>query len=155
MRIPVRLANRLARPFEKDVLAELAKRGVERVAVLPLAQYSAHVYAESVSAAARELAASGAPIEVATAPSWGQTPRLLDAYADAIDETLRAIPEADRARTTLVFSAHSLPVAVVCGGDPYEREFRAAAEGVASRLASRHPLEGHRFLTCSRSRARG
>jgi ferrochelatase len=138
--IPVRFANRLARPFEKDVLAELVASGVERVAVLPLAQYSAHVYADSVRAAAKELAGGGEPLAVVTAPSWGQTPELLAAYADSIDETIRAIPASERERATLVVSAHSLPVAVVRGGDPYEREFRAAAEAVAALVVARTPV---------------
>ncbi len=131
--VPVRFANRLARPFVKDVLAELAGAGVERVAVLPLAQYSAHVYAEAADAAAKELAEEGKRVEVRSASSWSGDAGLLDAYASAIERTLA--PIADRERTTVVLSAHSLPVAVVRGGDSYERELRAAAEGVAARLS--------------------
>jgi ferrochelatase len=130
--VPARVANRLARPFVKEVLAGLAGEGVARVVVLPLAQYSAHVYAEAVTEAATEL---GARIEIATAPSWGDDPGLLDAYADVIAESLAPIE--DRSRTTVVLSAHSLPLAAIRGGDPYEREFRAAAAEVVARLSAR------------------
>jgi ferrochelatase len=130
--VPARIANRLARPFVKDVLAGLVGEGAERVVVLPLAQYSAHVYAEAAASAAAEL---GAGVEVVSAPSWGSDPGLLDAYADAIVESLSGIE--DHARTTVVLSAHSLPVAAIRGGDPYEREFRAAAGLVSARVAER------------------
>jgi ferrochelatase len=133
--VPVRAANRLARPMVKEVLAELAAVGAERVAIVPLAQYSAHVYADAATEAAAELAREGVVVEVACAPSWGDDPVLLDAYADAIVEALA--PIADRAKTTVVLSAHSLPVAVTRAGDPYEREFRAAAAKVAERVLAR------------------
>ena len=140
--VPARIANRLARPFVKDVLAGLAAEGVERVVVLPLAQYSAHVYEEAVVSAAAELGGTegGGGLEVASAPSWGGDPGLLDAYADVIAESLG--PIADRARTTVVLSAHSLPVAATRGGDPYEPEFRAAAAAVGERLDARARAAG-------------
>jgi ferrochelatase len=130
--VPARVANRLARPFVKDVLAALVADGAERVVVLPLAQYSAHVYAEAAAAAAAEL---GADVVVVSAPSWGSDPGLLDAYADVIIDSLP--PALERARTTVVLSAHSLPVAAIRAGDPYEREFRAAAAAVAERVTAR------------------
>jgi ferrochelatase len=133
--IPARVANRLAKPFLKDVLAELAAEGVARVVALPLAQYSAHVYEEAVRGAAAELGDGGARIEVASAPGWGEDDGLLDAYADAIFEALPSAHE--RAKTTVVLSAHSLPVAAIRAGDPYEREFRGAAAKVAERLEAR------------------
>jgi ferrochelatase len=132
---PTRVANRLARPFVKDVLAELAKTGIRKVAAVPLAQYSAHVYAEAAAAAASELARDDVRVEVASASSWGSDAELLDAYADAITSSLDALPEA--ARTSLVLSAHSLPLSVIQAGDPYEAEFRAAAKGVTERVLAR------------------
>ena len=39
-------ANRLWKPYVRDVLGGLAREGVAHVAVVPLAQHSAHVYAE-------------------------------------------------------------------------------------------------------------
>ncbi|HEY1697514.1 MAG TPA: ferrochelatase [Polyangiaceae bacterium] len=117
-------ANRLWKPYTREVVQSLAGEGVTRVAVVPLAQHSAHVYAEDARAAA-----DGTGVLVATAPGWGQTPALLDAFARRIRGVL-----ADAERTTVVLSAHSLPRAVVDRGDPYEREVRAAAAEVSERL---------------------
>lgn len=118
---PVRAAGRLWPPSVKDVASEL---GVERLVVIPLAQHSAHVYAE---AARRE-----AGVRVVAAGNWGQTPALLAAFAARI----RA---AARPNATLVLTAHSLPKHVIAAGDAYEREVRVSAEAIASRVADLFP----------------
>ncbi|HEY5240127.1 MAG TPA: ferrochelatase [Polyangiaceae bacterium] len=117
-------ANRLWRPYVRDVLAELAAGGVVHVAVVPMAQHSAHVYAEDA-----RRAAEGTGVMVACAPGWGQSPELHDAFAKRIRATL-----GDPTRTTVLLTAHSLPRVVVERGDPYEREVRAAAAAVSERL---------------------
>jgi len=124
-------ANRLWHPYTRDVLAGLGRDGVRRVAVVPLAQHSAHVYADDARAAADALAGQGVALEVRCAPGWGQHPRLLDAFAARIRRVL-----GDPARTTVILTAHSLPRAVVDRGDPYEREVRASAAAVTARLGA-------------------
>lgn len=116
--ITVRRASRLWHPYPKDVVGELR---AERVVVLPLAQHSAHVYGEAVQ---RELGG----VEVRCAENWGRRPALLEAYA----RRACALADPDAA---LLLTAHSLPKRVIDSGDPYEREVRAAAAGVAERVA--------------------
>jgi ferrochelatase len=99
-------------------------RVAAHVAVVPMAQHSAHVYAED----ARH-AADGTGVTVACAPGWGQNPELHAAFAKRIRAVL-----GDPARTTVLLTAHSLPRVVVERGDPYEREVRAAAAAVSERL---------------------
>jgi len=117
-------AGRLWKPTVREVLAGLAADGVGHVAVVPLAQHSAHVYAEDA-----RRAAEGTGVTVACAPGWGQSPGLHDSFARRIRDVL-----GDPARTTVILSAHSLPRAVVERGDPYEREVRASAAAVSERL---------------------
>ena len=119
--VPVRLANRLWAPYPKDVLAGL---DAEVIVALPLAQHSAHVYAQAVAEQAR--------VPVKMVENWGQTPALLDAFAARVRA---AVPASCSSRdVALVLSAHSLPKAAIDAGDPYEREVRASAEGVAARV---------------------
>jgi ferrochelatase len=133
---PTQVANRLAKPFVKDVLAEMVAAGVTRVAEVPLAQYSAHVYAEATREAAAALATeSGAKLDVIAAGCWADEEELLAEYVGSIETAVAALP--DRKRTTVVLSAHSLPVAAVRAGDPYERDVRATADAITVRLASR------------------
>jgi ferrochelatase len=134
--VPTRMSMRLWKPYPREVLDELAKAGATHVAVVPLAQHSAPIYGAAVEKAQKEREAAGAaPISLACAPNWGQTPALLDAYARSIEAALTNIPEASRAKTTLVLSAHSLPKAIIDAGDPYESEFRKSAEAIAARVA--------------------
>lgn len=138
--VPVRVAMRLSRPEPRDALAALAAEGVERVAVVPLAQHSAHVYGAAVEQAARALEAEGGPaVAVTAAPNWGRAPELIDAFASEAVEALRDVPEAERARAALLMTAHSLPMSVIEAGDPYEREVRASAEEVAATVRARAP----------------
>ncbi len=50
--VRVARANRLWRPYVRDVFAELAGQGVRRIVLAPLAQHSTHVYAEDATRAA-------------------------------------------------------------------------------------------------------
>ncbi|MBV9947484.1 MAG: ferrochelatase, partial [Myxococcales bacterium] len=123
--LPVRWANRLWKPYVAEVLRELREAGTERVAVVPLAQYSAHVY----EADARR-AAEGTGLSLACAANWGQTPALHAAYAARITAVLGQ--QGDPSRATVLMTAHSLPRSVIAAGDPYEAEVRAAAEAIAA-----------------------
>jgi ferrochelatase len=123
--VPVAWANRLWKPTVAEVLSRLVREGATQVAVVPLAQHSAHVYAEDARRAAQ---AAGLAVELHCASNWGQRPDLCSAFARRITAALEGL---DRARTTVVMTAHSLPRSVVERGDPYEREVRASAEALA------------------------
>jgi len=131
--IPVRMAMRLFHPYPKDVLSRLAKAGVKKIVVVPLAQHSAHVYGDAVKEAARDVAPE---LQVTSAPNWGRQPGLTRAFAAVIRAALERIPAEERKRTALVLTAHSLPVSVIEAGDPYEREVRASAEDVVGALGA-------------------
>lgn len=126
--VPVRMSNRLARPYARDVLENLVVDGATRVVVIPLAQHSAHIYADYVKAFAAEVAPN---VAFSYAPSWGQDPALLDAFARRVRAALAKVPPST---TTVVLTAHSLPVSVVRAGDPYEREVIESAAKITGRL---------------------
>ncbi len=126
--VPVRMSNRLARPYARDVLENLVVDGATRVAVIPLAQHSVHVYADYVKAFAAEVAPS---VAMSYAPSWGLEPLLLDAFARRVRAALAKVPSA---KTTVVITAHSLPRSVIAAGDPYEKDVMESAARVAARL---------------------
>ncbi len=131
-------ASRLWKPTVRDALEGLAREGVGRVALVPLAQHSAHVYVEDA-----RRAATGTGATLVCAPSWGQSSRLHAAFAARIEATLASAPELER--TTLLFTAHSLPRSVIDAGDPYERDFRAAAGAIAALVVER----GRRDVHCA------
>jgi ferrochelatase len=132
-RIGVRVtnANRLFHPFVEVVLSTLAAEGIRRVAIVPLAQHSVHVYAEDARRASQ-----GKGIEIICAPSWGDRADLCAAFASRIASALAESPDAGR--TTIILTAHSLPRSVVDAGDPYERDVRAAAAAITVAVRAKH-----------------
>ena len=137
--VPTRICNRLAPPSPRDVLRKLVSElggdsgARAHMAVIPLAQHSAQVYEASV----REAAADVAPaLTLSCATDWGQTPALIHAYAARIRQALDLLAPADRAKTTVIMSAHSLPVSVIRAGDAYEREVRKSADAIAHVLGA-------------------
>ncbi|HWL87225.1 MAG TPA: ferrochelatase [Polyangiaceae bacterium] len=127
--IRTRMAMRMWHPFPEEVLAMLVADGVERVLVVPLAQHSTSAYAESMARAKENVVARGpaGALEIRCAKNWGSSPGLVGAFASSIDEAFEKLPEATRARTALVMTAHSVPMSVIRGGDPYERDLRESA----------------------------
>jgi ferrochelatase len=126
----VATANRLSAPFVRDVVARLRDEGVRRLAVVPLAQHSTHVYAADACSAAE-----GFGLDVRCASAWGRVPALSQAFAARIVAALGALPPGEPA--TVIMTAHSLPKSVVDGGDPYEREVRGSFDDVAAIVRSR------------------
>ncbi len=119
-------AARHGSPPLRGVLERMLADGVQRVVVLPLGQYSAPIYEAAVREAGADL-----PLTFVAAANWGQHPALLGLYANKVEQALAAVGAPAR----VLLSAHSLPQAVIDAGDPYEREFRAAATAIA-RLAN-------------------
>jgi ferrochelatase len=128
--VPVAWANRLWKPTVRDVLAGLARDGAKRVALVPLAQHSAHVYAEDARSAV-----AGSGVDLACASNWGAMPRLCEAFAERIVRALAIVRDVSHA--TVLMTAHSLPTAVIARGDPYADEVRAAAQAIATRVNRR------------------
>jgi ferrochelatase len=134
--LPARMANRLFRPYPKQALEELAAEGVTDVAVVPLAQHSAKLYGDAVIAASKEVPGI---VHVAAPANWGRAAALSDAFAASIASALETVPEGEGSRTAVVLTAHSLPVAVVQAGDPYEEEVRGSAADVMERVTKLAP----------------
>lgn len=124
--LPARACGRLFAPYPRQAIDELFALGVDELVVVPLAQHSAPLYVDAVRAAVRESSKPETP--VVGPANYGREPRLVRVFADRVERALREIPADELATTSVVFTAHSLPVAVVRAGDPYEAEFRASVE---------------------------
>jgi len=121
-------------PFLHETLAEMAGKGVRRalgIILSPLrTEASWDRYVKDVADGRSKVA--GAP-DVTFAPAWSTRPRYAAAVADRVRAALEAIPAALRGRTPLVFTAHSVPVAMA-DASPYVADLTAAAQAVATHL---------------------
>jgi ferrochelatase len=68
---------------------------------------------------------------VVFAPPWFERPRFVAAAAEGVARALAALPPGERAAAPLVFTAHSVPVAMAAAS-PYVADFTATARAVAA-----------------------
>ena len=132
--LPVFVGMRNWHPFLHETLAEMAGKGARRalgIILSPLrTEASWERYMQDVAEARARVAR--AP-EVGFAPAWFEYPRFVAAVADRTRTALGEIPQDTRASTPLVFTAHSVPVAMA-EASPYVSDLTAAARAVARRL---------------------
>lgn len=132
---PVWVGMRNWHPFLHETLAEMKDRGVRRALGIILSSLQTEAswdrYVQDV-AAAREKVGPDAP-EVVYAPTWGAHPLFIEAMADRARAALDAIPSPRQPDARLVFTAHSVPVAMAAGS-PYAEHLARAAGLIAARL---------------------
>jgi ferrochelatase len=132
--LPVWIGMRNWHPFLHETLAAMAARGQRKALGIILSSFRTEAswdrYQTDV-AAAREKT-RGAP-EVVFTPPWFEHPRFVAAIADGVGRALERVPAAQRAETPIVFTAHSVPVAMA-EASPYVADFTATARAVAERL---------------------
>ena len=132
--LPVFVGMRNWHPFLHDTLAAMADKGLTRAVGVVLSAFRTEAswerYHQDVADARARVA--GAPA-VVFAGAWRAHPRFVDAVADRARAALAGIPAAERGRTPLVFTAHSVPVAMA-GASPYVADFTTASRAVAERL---------------------
>jgi ferrochelatase len=122
MNARVVVAMRYWHPMTDAAIDELAAAGVERVILLPLyPQYSRTTTGSSINEWRRALARRGLTrMEALSVDQYCDHPSYVAALVQNVGIALRRIPEADRAKVHLVFSAHGTPLKLVRDGDPYE-----------------------------------
>jgi ferrochelatase len=132
--MPAFVGMRLSDPSVESALTKAAELGVERLAVVPLAPFSVHVYGAHVEKVAKELRARGARVPaLVMTPPWGTHEALVRAHADAIFPHLG--PD-----TLLVLTAHSLPLSVISAGDGYQTQVEASAQAIGAALGVEYEL---------------
>jgi ferrochelatase len=133
--LPVRIGMRNWHPFLHETLAEMKDRGIHRALGIILSSLQTEAswdrYVQDV-AAAREKVGPDAP-EVVYAPTWSTHPLFIEAMADRARAALDTIPSPRQPDARLVFTAHSVPVAMAAGS-PYAEHLACAAGLVAERL---------------------
>jgi ferrochelatase len=122
----VALGQKHAAPFIEDAVASLAEEGVAGLVGLVLAPHHARAsvgqYLERLRAAA-----DGHGLPVGAIEQWHLEPTYVDFLVEAVRDGLGALPE----RTTVLFTAHSLPERALVD-DPYPDQLQASAEAVAT-----------------------
>ena len=122
--VPVAVGMRNWKPFIKDGLAELSRRGVTRAIGIPLAPQFSTLSVTKYFDAARAALPAGMTLD--RVDSFHVHPLLLQAFAERLSAAA-PLPEEE-----VVFTAHSLPLRVLESGDGYADEVAETARGVAA-----------------------
>ncbi len=123
------VAMRYWHPFTAEAVEQLRAAGCDEVVLLPLyPQYSSTTTGSSLNEWRRRFEDD---IPVHRVETFYHHPLYLNALVEKVDEALARFPEPERAE--IVFSAHSVPVAVIEQGDPYQRQIEETVELVMQR----------------------
>jgi ferrochelatase len=122
-------------PFLHETLAEMRAQGCRRALGIILSSFQVEASWERYMAdvaAARATVGAGAP-EVMYVRPWADHPLFIDAMVARAAEALGEVPGSRRSNALLVFTAHSVPVAMA-EGSAYMRQLETAARVIAARL---------------------
>ncbi|HVO59413.1 MAG TPA: ferrochelatase [Terriglobales bacterium] len=118
------VAMRYWHPFTAEAIEQLRDAQCDEVVLLPLyPHYSSTTTGSSLNEWNRRFADD---IPVHLVECFYKNKTYLDALVEKIDEALSRFPRGRKPE--LVFSAHSLPVSVIEGGDPYQRQIEETVE---------------------------
>ena len=125
-------------PFIEEALAQMARDGVRRAAAISLSPHYSRVstgaYTQEIEGA---LARLGTDLRVKPAEAWYDHPAFIEALAEKFLGAFCEFPEDRRKDLTVVFSAHSLPLAHIQEGDPYVDQLRGTISALLNRISGR------------------
>ncbi|HTM50312.1 MAG TPA: ferrochelatase [Bryobacteraceae bacterium] len=121
MDVRVTVAMRYWHPMTTAAIAEMAEYAPEELVLLPLyPQYSKTTTGSSVNEWNRCFEPNGWRPGVRLIENFYEDPAYLDSVVSAVNACFKEGD--DPADFDMVFSAHSVPVAVIEAGDPYQRQ---------------------------------
>jgi ferrochelatase len=134
-RLPIYWGNRNWHPMLADTLRQMKADGVGRALAFVTSAYSSYSscrqYREDI-ARAQAAVGDGAPV-VDKIRAYHNHPGFVEAVADRIRHALVKIPESRRERAQLIYTAHSVPLAMAQGCD-YEKQLWETGRLVAEEL---------------------
>jgi ferrochelatase len=146
--LPIFLGNRNWDPYLEDTLRQMREAGVGSALAFFTSAFSSYSgcrqYREDI-ARAQEAIGAGAPT-VHKLRTFSNHPGFVEANADRVRDAFAQVPEERRGAARLVFTAHSIPVAMA------ERcRYAEQLEETASLVAAAAGVDGHSVVYQSRS----
>lgn len=133
---PVYVGMRHWHPFIRETVMQMAADGITRAAVICLAPQYSHLSIGAYRARLDEaLTALPSPFEIAFVESWHTHPALIEGLAEQTRAAWARLPHKAADQAMVIFTAHSLPAAIIERGDPYAKQVQETAQLVAQRLA--------------------
>jgi ferrochelatase len=133
-RFRTRVGMRHWSPWIEEVVGEMEEEGIRKAVGVVLAPHYSKMNTERYFSKVEEgRRLYQAAIEFSYVKSYHDSPGLIEALAQRVEEGLGRWQNDDRGKVHVVFSAHSLPARILREGDPYDAQFRETAALVARR----------------------
>lgn len=137
IKLPVYWANRFWHPMLPDTLREMAEDGVRHALAFVTSAFGSPAgcrdYVEAIQRARQEVGPTAPQVDKLRL--FFNHPGFVAAAAERLKAALDQVPEDRRETTRLLFSAHSLPLAVAVRS-PYEQQLRETCRLVADCVAA-------------------
>jgi ferrochelatase len=125
---------RYGHPLIEETLKGILRDGIREVIALPMAPFrsraSTGAYIEEVNKIREKL---GERIEISFVEGWHLHPLFLGAIQEKIEEGLMQFTPGERKKVHLIFSAHSLPKALL-ENEPYVKEMEESVREVLKKI---------------------
>jgi len=129
------VAMRYWHPFTREAIEQLREAQCDEVLLLPLyPQYSSTTTGSSLNEW-RRLFCDDIPVH--HVETFYRDTAYLDALAEKVNEALGKFPDCEA--PTIVFSAHSVPMAVIEKGDPYQAQIEETVRLLVGRAGWKNP----------------
>jgi ferrochelatase len=147
--LPVYWGNRNWHPFLADTVAQMAHDGVRRALAFATSAYSSYSscrqYLDDIELARAEVSATGRPApEIDKIRRFFNHPGFIEPFAENARTALETLPPEVRDGAHLVFTAHSIPVAMAATSGPqggrYVAELTEASRLIAARVGGAVPV---------------
>ena len=136
--LPVYWGNRNWHPMLTDVVQQMADDGIRHALAFVTSAFGSYSgcrqYREDIARARQEVGAEAPQIDVIR--RFYNHPGFIESVVDRVRAALGELPEDRREKAALIFTAHSIPVAMAKSG-PYEAQLREACRLVADAVP--HP----------------
>ncbi len=148
VRVPIAVGMRNWEPYIADAIRTLADGGARRVLGFIMAAHRSEASFERYQANINDARAAlgEAAIEVVYPQTWHDHPLFTTAVASRAREALCRLDPPERSRARLIFTAHSIPLAMAQAG-PYVDQLTQSARIVAAELG----IDNWQFAYQSRS----
>lgn len=118
-------------PFIEETVDQMKEDGIQEAISLVLAPHYSTFSVKSYNERAhQETEKIGGPV-IHSVDDWYTEPKFIDYWVHHIQQTLAPIAEDELDQTMVIFSAHSLPEAILQNGDPYPQQLQETADLIA------------------------
>ena len=131
----VRYGAKHTSPSIEDGVHALGRAGVDHIVGIVLTPHQSSLGSgEYLRRAADAAATATPPLPFTPIPAWYRAPGFAGLLAERTGATLAELTPEERRRTSVFFTAHSLPQRVVAEGDPYPDQVHQSAADIAGLL---------------------